>query len=172
MQLKLLAFAFAICAQTATAGTYSDCTLAIKKGDQAKAKELASALLRFNSFSVDEQMTGAACLTYAMNEEYVFSIILNTFVPKGQEEAVVDEKKKAAAERAVEDQRKVAAALERNRLHQLAELAAKAAKQAQIDTVWKRVYEACANLYRSDPDTTVTNQICLNVFLETGLPIE
>ena len=38
------------------------------------------------------------------------------------------------------------------------------------DAVLSRVSEACANMYRRNPDATVINAVCLDVFLADGLP--
>lgn len=43
-------------------------------------------------------------------------------------------------------------------------------KNAKERTVWLRVEEACRTLYKKHPDETVTNRICLDLFLVTGLP--
>ena len=172
MRIIWLATTLIICAQTALAGTYSDCTEAIKSGDQSQAKELAATILRFNSFSHDEQITGAACLTFAMGQEYVFSIVLNTFAPKAEVAAIIEATKKEAAGKADEQKRLQEEFDRKRRETRQAQLAAAAANEAQTLAVWRRVYEACNELYSNDPNATVTNQICLNVFLETGLPTE
>jgi hypothetical protein len=172
MRVAVLAMALATLGNSAEAGIYDDCAEAIKNGNHEKAKEYASTLMRFNSFSVSELEAGAACLTYAMGREYIYSYALNTFVSKDEEDAMIEASKKKAAEQAAAQQNKLAAADELTRLRRQPELEAQAAKEAQTVAVWKRAYEACSIFYRADPDKTVTNQVCLNIFLETGFPAE
>ena len=52
----------------------------------------------------------------------------------------------------------------------LAGLAETAEKDAIREPVVARLSEACGNMYRRDPDATITNQLCFDVFWERGLP--
>jgi hypothetical protein len=165
-----LAMAGVLFAQVAVADIYTECARAISENDASKALELATTLLRFNSIAIQNQDAGAACLSYAMGEEYVYSIGLSTLSSKREEDARIEAAKAEAAERNAE-QKKLQAEEEMLQLAQRkAELAIEAEKQQRQEAVWKRVLRACEELYQSDPTSAVTNRICLDVFLETGLP--
>ena len=170
MKLQLVAIVFLISAQSAHAGIFSDCKLAIEANDQSAAKRLAQQILTFNSFSLDNLKDGEACLSFAMDQEYVFNLSLNTFLPKANAEELVALAQATAARKLKEDEEKVAEKLERQRLHRQAELDAEAVKQAQTDAVWYRVIQACEEIYAYDPNAAVTNKVCLDVFLQVGLP--
>lgn len=172
MRLIILSVALAAFGLTASANIYDECKKAIKNADLETAKEISAKILSFNSVSISDHADGAACLSYAMGKDYVFSFVLNTFSPKEDEDAIIEVKKREASERAIEQEKRQAEADERRRLRREAELATDAAKRANVSAVWKRVFVACNELFADDPNTAVTNQICLNVFLETGLPNE
>lgn len=170
MQPIILAIAITFSGHAAYANIFEDCTQAIAEGDKLKAEELAATMLRFNSISTADQALGAACLSYARGEEYVYVVGPNTFLSKASEETRLKEEKEKAVARAQESEKR----LKERELLELAERKRTAAIEAQKEerrqAVWKRVSEACTELYQDDPEGTVTNQICLDVFLQTGLP--
>ena len=45
-----------------------------------------------------------------------------------------------------------------------------AAFQERQDDVEARLKQACDNLFRSQPDETITNPLCYDVFVNHGLP--
>ena len=136
----------ALVGQTAQAGTYGDCAQAVQNGDQAKAKGLSSGLLGFNSFSAAEQVAGAACLTFAMDKDYVFSFVLNTFVTKDDEIAAIHQITKQKAESAAGVELQKAKEDENARFLEELALEAAVAKQVQTKKVWRQVYLSCSAL--------------------------
>lgn len=52
----------------------------------------------------------------------------------------------------------------------LASLAADAETAAVREPVEARLSAACDTMYRRDPDATITNKLCYDVFLDRGLP--
>lgn len=49
-------------------------------------------------------------------------------------------------------------------------LEAQSAEDERTRPVEARLAEACANLFKSRPDETITNPLCYSVFLRDGLP--
>lgn len=45
-----------------------------------------------------------------------------------------------------------------------------AAKDAIREPVVARLAQACDTMYRRDPDATITNKLCFDLFWERGLP--
>ena len=48
-----------------------------------------------------------------------------------------------------------------------------AAAQAQQDrelSVWQGVNKACTEIYLDDPNSALTNKVCIDLFLQIGLP--
>ena len=159
--------------QPARADTYADCIAAIEAGDLETAKGIALTMLRFtNVTDPKKQEMGAQCLTGATGEPHVYSMGLARFLPSIEAEKV-EEQRIIDAKAALE----ASEALERARLNAEAAAEAKAvaaerAEAAKKQAVWKRVSQACNELYADDPNLAVTNKVCLDLFLMIGLPLD
>lgn len=171
MRMAMAAAVISIAGSPCFGGIYQDCEEAVKAGDQKRAQEISETIMRFNSVtSPEDQVAGAACLTFATGKPHVYSPQLGTFAPADEQGELILEAQKANAE-----QQRKKDQLEAERL--AAELAQEAAaseierrRQERIQAVWVAVGAACFELYRDDVVQALTNKTCVDVFLETGLP--
>ena len=172
-KLLLSCWMLAYVTNMAVADTYADCKEAISANDHEAALKFATRLLRFRNISdPSKQKSGAACLTFAKGTEYTYDFAKDGFaeasvvaaaLAASQEEFAAREEERAKRESIIAAEK--AQRLERERIR-------KEAEAAKVRAVWQRVTDACVKLYQDDPDGTVTNRICLDVFLQTGLPAE
>ena len=175
----------------AFADIYSDCQAAIEADDRTAALSYATTMMQFNQIWDPKKQTGGAdCISYATGKTYVYSFSLGAFAKATAAEAILVAKRKEAAEAAaLQDQKAEAERMARIKEARLAKAEAErqealaraeAVRAAVLEAadakrralVWTRVLEGCLALYSKNPDETVTNRVCLDVFLETGLPAD
>lgn len=151
----------------AGASVYEDCQVAMQSGDRINATLIANTILLFNSKPSDESLAMALeCLAFAKGEAYTFDLGESAFIPQSRAEELARERKHSHLIAETERQRKRDAE---------ARLVALRVQEEESDAkrrseVWLRAAEACERLYRQEPDETITNRVCLDVFLATGLP--
>lgn len=112
----------------------------------------------------DEEL-GERCLKIFTGKEYKYYQEFKRFLTN--EEFVVEQSRseKANEERKLEAERKA-----RQAELEEATRAAEMRKAERERAVWERLGEACETLYRRNADTTISNELCFNYFLTTGLP--
>jgi hypothetical protein len=148
-----LAMAILFCVSPAVAGPFADCKEAVNSNDRALAKAAVEEILSGKGLYVPPNNSDlvAECLLVAGSEGLEYSKSKGRFLPAGPADTDASkkrlEKKREAFDRLLLKQQS-----ERRRL------------------VFKRLFEACRNLYRSDPDRAITNQLCFEYFLDDGLP--
>jgi hypothetical protein len=163
---------------TAKADIYMDCLAAIKRSDTAEVERLAQKIMDYvQIFQPPAQALeiGSQCVSSAKGKEYTFDENSKQFLSREQLEenaAAQIEENRLAEEKRVEDQRREAARIQQENENQRLEAEAQALKEAQTMEVLLAVKDACKELYFDDPSQALTNNICLDVFLETGLPKE
>ncbi|PCH67060.1 MAG: hypothetical protein COC12_12060 [Rhodobacteraceae bacterium] len=163
----IIAFFASIFTGAAQANVYSDCQAAIDAGDRDQARGPAEMMLRFNViYDTKNRKAISECLTFAMEEQYFYDPLSASFMSTSEMENRAETYAKREEEQ--EQERKMqaeiaasAAEFEQHRREQ---------ESAKRRAVWLRVSEACGRLYKKRPDETVTNRICLDLFLATGLP--
>lgn len=158
------------------------CLEAMKKGDKAGAQKIADVILFSNTpMSSDRAKTSAECLRAVTGLEYIYVDETAKFEPAaGYEQREAERRRKLAAQR--QKDREEAA---KQRAEKAAEAAAAAERQARTDqmmveaaqraaererAVSERLALACENMFRRDPDATMTNRLCFDVFWRAGLP--
>jgi hypothetical protein len=162
----------------AHASIFKDCQDAVERGDAPKALQLAEVISRFNTApSPSDQLLGAACFTFAMGEQFIYSVAAGAFVPAGKEAAAILKEQEELAlqqersERQAEENRRIVE--EQERLSQEMAWAAEneqKARAAREATVIAAAYEACQELFRRDRVASLTNERCIQFFMVTGLP--
>lgn len=173
MRLPLIA-ALCFAALPAQADFASSCVGAIEEGDDSKAAMFSRMLLaRPRQLDKVGQANGLRCIEHATGIAHKYDRDLGRFYSPDQQAEIDAEKAQIEGQKAAE----VAAAK--------AEAEAKAADDkawAQIEAdaakakfdresaVLARLDEGCANMYQRDPDATITNPLCFDVFFRTGLP--
>lgn len=119
---------------------YDLCKKAIEENDKETARRISKKFLRGEQIVPEEREAITACASFAMDEPYVFVQDTNMLLP-------VDEA--ALQERFIE---------------------AKAQKLVRESSVRSRLAQACSALYETEPDRTITNRLCFEQFMQTGLP--
>lgn len=158
------------------------CLEALKKGDTTGAKKIADVILFSNTpMSPERAATSAACLTAVTGEEYIYVSQTAKFEPAARHEQREVERQREVAAR----QEKVRQEAEKRKSEEAAEAAAEAERQERINrlmaeaaqraaererAVSERLALACKNMFRRDPDATMTNKLCFDVFWRVGLP--
>lgn len=153
----------------AKADFYSDCAAAIARGDTEKAQEIAAAMMEFRYVeNTAQREAGIACLNFARGIDHEYSRMANAFRPAGDDARLREEARaEAAAKREAEEMAR------QRELAKIAEQRVLEAEQAQRkQRVWSKVAEACRKTYAEDPTAALTNRVCIDLFLQTGLPAE
>ena len=180
LRLFALTASLAVTSEAAAADVYTDCTEAMQSGDIERARSSGETILRLNSFSsAVDKATVAACLTFAFGEEYIFSPRSGRFLSTTQEARMIEEQRQRDAADAAQIASRVAANEARRRKEE-EQLQAERALAAKVEkerrdrelAVWRRVMEACSEIFEDDPNSALTNRICLDLFLQVGLPDE
>lgn len=155
----------------AQADIYSDCQDAIASRDHVVVKGLAATILRFTNVTTGKKRRiGLNCINHAMSEEYVYDEHNAGFMPKTLAETQFGAREQTRKELAESQKRKkqILAELDADAAFLQAQDRARDAERKKA--VWRRVLSACNSLYKTHPDQTVTNRVCLDLFLITGLP--
>jgi hypothetical protein len=147
------------------------CRAAVASGDQSSFLEIAERMKMWRNIFDQQLRTGSVqCLSDGFGESWVYEWSSGMMLPATEAAKV---KERAAAEAAAQKQRDEA---ERARLAEgqaalrrlQDEIAA--AREKQRSEVFLAMADACRTLYRRDSILALTNRMCLDVFLETGLP--
>lgn len=161
MRLVLIGVAVAtLCSGPALADVFDECHAAIEENDTQAAKRAADALLVGTGTEVPEEHLelAARCIQMGRDRPYEFSKLTRRF---------------RTPERATEENlqfaRQRAQANVREKQKEQDEEARKAQSERESKVVG-RLVAACYKLYRIDPDTTIINKQCFDVFLANGLP--
>lgn len=95
------------------------------------------------------QVLGAQCLTFATGIEHVYDPVSAAFVRVSRQEEAREKERLAAQAKEFEQE-----------------------KSRRRFAVWSAVFDACEDLYFDEPSQALTNRVCLDYFLESGLPVE
>lgn len=164
-------------ASAVSADVYADCAQAVAAGDQVAARRFAEQIVRFSPVPGTVREAAEVCISFGLGDGYLYVDDRQRFMSepervareKSRQEQDLVLKELEAARRAEREAVAEARRVENLRRRQLEE-AASAAVVARQAAVWRRVIDACEQLYERRPDETVTNSVCLEVFLERGLP--
>jgi hypothetical protein len=179
-RLLALFASLAVTCGTARADVYADCIEGMQSGDAERSRSSGEIILRLNSFgSTVDKVAVAECLTFGFGEEYIFSPIVGRFLSTAQEAKMTEKKRQQDEADAAQISRRVAAneAMRRKEAERLQAEKALAAKieQERRDrelAVWQRAMVACNEIFEDDPNSALTNRVCLDLFLQVGLPEE
>lgn len=141
---------------TASAGVYGDCWAAIEAGDTKQVKQLARQIMRLGSIPKQNRDLALECVNAAMDGEYAYSTVTHEIVPKSRKEELDRAERLLGGVEPDEIERREADA------EGLAHERRAAAR--------RRLEEACVAQFHVDPDATIMNQLCFDVFLAKGLP--
>lgn len=168
--VTLLASA-AVSAGAQTAGNQKDlqnCEEAVKSGD---TERIASAMARITEWRhvFDTGLRGRAekCLSTGYGEEWVYDWPLGKFSVKSE----VEQRGELAAERALarrSEEERLRADRQKAAMQLLAE--SQARKEANEARIVSESFQACVRLYERDPDSALLNPICIQRFMQFGMP--
>lgn len=178
----LLTAATILYAAPALADLGSDCLKAADAGNSALVKQYADMIL-FSRDKLSEQRAAdaAACLLEATGRDYVYAPDVRKFeLAEEHDQAAVERQRQAAEKSRVEREKQARKKEAENKAQAEAAEARAAAERFRADmerreaerhqAVAARLSEACTNLYRRDPDATIANKLCFDVFWAQGLP--
>lgn len=167
----------------------SECAQAISEGDTDLRDRLAFRFIEFRGFVVGPATrTGAACISDAMGEKWVYSTHLGRFVSEdtanakaeiarikreagaNEKDAVAELQTEIAARRAAISEATSDLIDENNRLGEILAEAQEAYEKASKDRVRARTLVACNTLYGRDQDAALLSPVCNPLFVANGLP--
>lgn len=164
------------------ADVFADCAQAVAAGDRQAAKKAADILLVGAGTLVPPEHIEIAgeCVKMGRDRPYAYSKLRQRYRPVAKAKADNDvyASQEAQREYAIEARRKQlqdSARREKLRNESLENAKARRAAAAHRKTVrerevLQRLAVACSHLYKTDPDITITNKLCFDVFFTTGLP--
>ena len=181
--MRLLLIACLACAASpALADPGAECLKAVDAGNVTLAKQYADMILfSAGKLSAERAADAAACLLAVTGQNYVYAADIRKFEAADEHDQAVVERQRQTAEKnrvVRENEAKKRAADEKDKAAAAKAQAAVDQFKADLDrveterhlAVAARLYEACANLYRLNPDSTISNKMCFDVFWERGLP--
>lgn len=156
------------------------CIGAIQMNDKTTAKVIADEITQWQQFTGSELREKAeTCVRFSLGEGWSYSF--------GQRRMVsVDEVRRLEAERITSNAQASAQNLQRlaaerarsadadakSRQQELAEAEARLQAQLRAQRVAVAVDGACRELFFADRNSALTNSVCVEVFMETGLPAD
>ena len=174
----VLAACLAFAATPALADLGDDYITAIEAGNDTRVDRLVDMILFSKSvMSPERAAKSIECLKKATGEDYIYfgqtgKFVLPTDLERIRaEQAAKDEQQRVraaaiAAEQEANREEEAKAQAEREAFSaQLAEL-----KMKREADVTGRLAEGCTAMYRRDPDATITNDLCFDLFFRIGLP--
>ena len=160
-----------------------DCIKAINLGRADEVERLAEAIKgQGEDYSSIARENASECLEAATGTYHRYDPKSESFVPDeiaGEAKKAEEERKQAERERerkkreqeaALEARRKAIAAGDEKAMVESSQETLEAAQFRREKPVYQRLIEGCENLYRRKPDETITNTLCFDVFLSSGLP--
>lgn len=185
----LVPLLFAVSATAAWGGMADTCVYAVQSGDLVRARHLATVLLSSPSgLPNDEAQAVMKCVKMMTGQDYTYDPKTRLLSPPQSEYGPLTELAGRIAEAAQEGHLRAERDRERKAQERAkAEAAAKeeaeeSARLAQMRaegelirlqrqrSVQERLSEGCSRMYRRDPDATITNSLCYEVFFNQGLP--
>ncbi len=143
------------------------CAEAYEAGDIVTAERMAKSLIgQTRGYNREDAVAGIECLTRFTGEAYTYHPQSRRFLSPSDREEQAEKDRMEAEER----EAAMEAEAEQNRLLEDLRDKAEAAQAGRREAVASRLQEACTNLYARQPDETITNKVCLDVFWEIGLP--
>lgn len=167
--MKTAFFAISLCLLTSPALAMFPrwCLEAYEAGDIQTAERMAKTIMGSpHGYNQADAAMGIECLRRFTGETYTYHVASREFVSPADRQA------REEADRQEAEARKANELAEAERQKFLEEVA----QRAEIDkanrerTVATRLHEACYNLYSRDPEETITNPLCFDVFWRNGLP--
>ena len=169
MRLLLVAAAL-LTVSAAHARSPEWCIEGLETGDETLLRNNVDRLLNESAVYNDAEIEMATrCLKAHKGFDYVYDPETGRFFTANQ---FAFEQGRRAAEAAKKKRDEAAAKEAAERARQAAEVDAIVAK-AKADrefSVAQRLRKGCENMYRRDPDATITNQMCFDLFWRYGLP--
>lgn len=156
--MKAYAVAIALLFPAAALASPEFCVEAKKSGNKERWDFWATQVLGATHDLTPRQITaGKACLKDFPGGPYVY--VDGKFINADQAEREAEAERQAqinaeAAEAAATEFR----------------LAAEAEKSARQFRVIQQLQDSCIAMFRRDPDATITNKLCFDVLMESGLP--
>lgn len=135
--------------------------------DEPEIKQLAAEMIANpGDMPIEIAKSALKCIETATGVVHTYNRSAKTFTTWG---TVADrEEKKAAAQEEAKRAAEEARRSEEERDAIVSEVARSRADRTQA--VQSRLFQACGRLYSDNPDTTITNRLCYDVFMATGLP--
>lgn len=153
--------AASIAGSVAVADLPLDCAKAIALDRVDDVRRIADQLIKeggqYSHISLDNAFD---CLESATGMLHSYDPETKTFTP---DKEAPDLKMKTATEKRQADKEALERFAETQR--KVEEVEARTKRE-----VYLRLIESCENMYRQEPDETITNKLCFDVFLSNGLP--
>lgn len=166
MKKMLSTIVLVVWAGSASANVYDDCTAATAAGDKEAALVAAKTILRFTPAPVGLSNEIFECLKFATGQEHVYDFRASRIVTV-EEQAIAAQRAEAFAKKIDAMRTKAAEDAALLKANAQANAEKKAASELAVS---QRLVEGCRALFKKDPDTTITNKMCYDVFMAIGLP--
>lgn len=172
MRLAVAAVVFACAATPAMTDAAEDCLS--KESGSIEARVIALGLIDTpRKMSNDEAKPIIRCLLHASGAEYQYDASVGIFYTSNDsaDRAIRGSlAAKALAEAEAKAEEATVAAAEAARKSSEIAAATARAKAAREAEVIEQLAASCERLYRRDPDLTIANKLCFDVFFARGLP--
>lgn len=171
MKITALAIGASLFCSPANANFSQWCVDAYDAGNIELGKRMAEMVQKsMTAPNWAEARTAIRCLRLALGSEYKYLPGSHRIVPADEYETILESER--LTEEAERQQRSAEEAERQRLLEQRAELEAgiEMARRARQDAVLEQLAQSCTSLFRSDPDTTITNKLCYDYFYAVGLP--
>lgn len=150
----------------ATADVYDDCILATANGNKEAAIAATETILSFRPAPPGLSGEVFECFKFATGQDYGYAPRTGLIVTLDQQEIAL---KQIEAEDKIKEQKQAETKAAVDRKKQLEKKRAQDRADLQL-RVQSRLIEACNNLYQRNPDETLVNKLCYDVFSVIGLP--
>ena len=171
IRTAVIVIAAALSAQPSTAQTFADlakeCVAALEASDTPRFDLAAEAVKRSHGvLNIAARETAAACLSQGYGEPWIYHERSGQFMSEVDYAARYKAADAALAYTSkVDDQNRI------DEVERLAEQSRKEAARAEnADRVAALVYVSCLTLFTRDRVAAMTNAVCVESFLQTGLP--
>lgn len=129
------------------------CEEALQSGDRIAFEEVVTALRpRKDVFATAARKRVEKCLSEGFGEPWAYSFPDSAWLSVSEAEA------------------RMTARQEANLAQERAKDYDEAQRKANVERVWMMVYASCSTLLERDQVAAMTNALCVNSFLENGLP--
>lgn len=181
MQVALLGMCFCFFGLAAFANPVTaekdieDCRAALASKDKEDFEKASERLMEWrNTPSAAMRFAAIDCLAEGTGEPWVYEVKTGRLVPKSQAAAVLAAAREPEIREAAQREKEVIAQRERREKleaeRQKILVAAEERRRKRRQEVLEAMSDACVQLFYRDRVSAMTNRICVDVFLETGMP--